>query len=64
MIKALTTACSTLVALLLTTITASAHPGHPGHEYWPFEDLKMASIIGIPLIALAAVMLFRKFHRE
>jgi len=64
MTKFLTTTCSTLAFLSLATVTASAHPGHPGHEYWPFEDLKMVSIIGIPLIALGAVTLFRKFHRE
>lgn len=64
MTQKLTTACITLIAFLLTAANTHAHPGHPGHEYWPFDDFKMAALVGTPLIVLGAVMLFRKFRRS
>ena len=48
---------ATLTAFVLTTATASAHPGHPGHEDWPFDDFKMVALAGVAAIILATIAL-------
>ncbi len=62
--KTLPTACTAIATILLTSVSASAHPGHPGHEHWPFDDLKMAALICVPIVAFGLVMFVRKLGHE